>query len=92
MKKKFHGMIIISDDDCVSVKGHNVLEVNSSGDLVCRYYDKNGLEEDEPFLINPSWAGHNVTEANITGFIKRKLGTNKLLISESAIDFIQQFI
>lgn len=88
---KFHGMTIISDHDCVSVKGQNVIELNSSCDLVCRYYDNNGLEEDEPFLINISDFGTNPSESNITGSIKRQLGIHKLLISESAVDLIKQY-
>lgn len=88
---KFHGMTIISDHDCVSVKGHCVVELNSSCDLVCRYYDNNGLEEDDPFLISTSDFGINPSESNITRSIKRQLGMHNLLISENAIDLIKQY-
>lgn len=88
---RFHGMNIVSDHDCISVRGYNVIEINSSGDLVCRYYDKTGLEEDNPFPIN-IWAfGTNPSKANITGSIKRQVGMNKLLISESAVELIKKY-
>ena len=87
----FHGMKIVSDQDCLTVKGHNVVEMNSSNKLICRYYDDNGLEEDNPFEISLSDFGINPSESNITGSIKRQVGTRKLLISESAVDFIRDF-
>lgn len=86
----FHGMKIVSDQDCLTVKGHNVIEVNSSNTLISRYYDENGLEEDEPFEINFSDFGINPSESNITGSIKRQVGTKSLLISESAINLIKE--
>ena len=86
----FHGMKVISDHDCISVRDQLVVEVNSSNNLVCRYYDSNGLEEDEPFEINIFDFGVNPSEANITGNIKSQVGTKKLLISKSAVELIKK--
>ena len=85
----FHGMKVISDQDCLTVRDSNVLEINSSGDLVCRYYNKNGSEEDDPFIIDIYAFGTNPSESNITGSIKRQLGTKKLLVSQNAVELIQ---
>ena len=91
---RFHGMTVISDNDCISVRDNNVIEVSSAGNLVCRYYNKDGLEEDDSFQINifDSCMKSSYTEANITGSIKRQIGSNKLLISESAVNYIKQFV
>ena len=85
----FHGMKVISDHDCITVRGYNVIEANSSNNLVCRFYDKNGVEDDEPFEIDIFDFGANPSESNITGGIKRQVGTRKLLISESAVKLIK---
>ena len=90
--ERFHGMKVISDYDCITVRGHNVLEVNSSDNLVCRYYDKNGLEEDNPYEINMFDFCKNPSESNITGGIKRQVGIRSLLISKSAVEFIKNFV
>ena len=84
----FHGMRVVSDYDQTSVKGHNVVELTSAGTLVCRYYDNEGNAEDDPFEINVI-LGSKRKECNITGSIKRQIGMNKLLISESAVDYIK---
>lgn len=88
---KFHGMKIISDRDCLSVRGHNVIELSSSNHLICRYYDNNGLEEDDPFEIDTFSFCIDPNEKNIIESIKHQVGTTELLISENAIDFIKQF-
>lgn len=88
----FHGMKIVSDRDCLTVKGHYVVEVNSSGNLVCRYYDKDGLEEDDPREIDIAAFGTNPSESNITGSIKRQVGKNSVLISKNAIKLIKLLV
>lgn len=89
--KKFHGMKIVSDSDAISVKGNYVIEVNSNNVLVCRYYDMNGLAEDNPmeldYVIKP-----NCTESNVTGYLKRQIGLTGVLISDSAISLIQDYV
>ena len=88
---KFHGMKIVSDNDCVSVKNQNVIELNSSGNLVCRYYDENGLEEDDPFEIDIFEFCIDSDEENILKSIKNQTGINKFILSESAVDLIKNF-
>ena len=88
---KFHGMKIVSDNDCVSVRDQNVIELNSSCNLVCRYYDENGLEEDDPFEIDIFEFCIDSDEENIIKSIKEQTGINKFIISESAVDFIKNF-
>ena len=92
---KFHGMEVIADSDLRSAMGNEVIEVNSNNDLVCRYYDTEGNAEDNPMVINlcAICAGKKkVTEANITGYIKREVGKNSILISESAVSMIKEFV
>lgn len=88
---RFHGMKVVSDYDCISVKDKNVIECTSSGNLVCRHYDKTGLEEDNPLVIDilDFVTQKNCTESTITGHIKRVTGTCNLLISEGAIELIK---
>ena len=88
--KRFHGMKIISDQDCITVRGHYVLELNSSDNLVCRYYDEHGLEEDDPYEVNVFDFGEKPSESNITGGIKRQVGMRNMLISKSAVRFIKR--
>ena len=87
----FHGMKIISDYDQNSAKGHDVVELTSAGTLVCRYYDNEGNAEDNPFEIDVNF-NPNSKECNITGNIKRQVGMHSLLISESAVDYIQAIV
>jgi hypothetical protein len=89
--EKFHGMIVVSDDDPITVKGKTVVEINSAGELVGRYYDQQGNADDESFELD--WGDIckvNATETNITGAIKRALGKNNILISESAMNLVQE--
>ena len=89
--EKFHGMKVVSDSDQLSVKGEHVIEVNSNQDLVCRYYDKNGLPDDDSmeldYIVRP-----NCTEANVTGKLKRQIGLTGVLISESAVSLIKNYV
>lgn len=91
---RFHGMIVISDQDCVTVKDNYVVELSSSGKLICRYYDKNGVEDDEFIEIDlfNTLTKDSCTESNLTGSIKRQVGKNSLLISESAIRYIKKML
>lgn len=90
---KFHGMRTVSNQDCVSVRNHNVLEVSSAGILVVRYYNNNGLDEDSPIEINPyDFLKPGVKESNITSAIKKEVGKNKLLISDSAVSLIKSYV
>lgn len=89
--KKFHGMKVVSDSDATSVKGNYVIEVNSNRDLVCRYYDQNGFAEDDPMELDYA-VKPNCTEANVTGYLKRQIGLTGVLISDSAIDLIQNYV
>lgn len=96
-QNKFHGMIVVSDQDNVTVKGKDVIEINSSGDIVCRYYDFDGNAEDNPMVLDilnfcASKLPKKVTEQNITGYIKKTVGKNSLLISENAISRIQIYL
>lgn len=96
-QNKFHGMIIISDHDNVTVKGNDVVEVNSSGDIVCRHYDLEGYADDNPMILNvvdfcASKIPEKVIESNVTGYIKRTVGKNSLLISENAIAKIKMYL
>lgn len=86
----FHGMKIISDDDCITVRNRYVLEVNSSNKLVCRYYDEKGLEEDNPYEVDVYDFGEKPNESNITGGIKRQVGMRNMLISKRAVRFIKR--
>lgn len=86
---KFHGMAIVSDQDCISVRGKHVLEVNSSGDLVVRYYDKQGVEDDNPVVFGLlDFVQTDLKEENITGKIKRDIGINSLVVSQGAANLI----
>ena len=92
---KFHGMRVIADSDLRTAMGNEVVEVNSNNDLVCRYYDTEGNAEDVPMVINLCaifMGKKTVTEANITGYIKREVGKNSILISESAVSMIREFV
>lgn len=91
--KNFHGMKVISDIDCVSVRDHHVLELNSSANFVVRYYDEQGVEDDEPVVFEVlSFVEQNLTESKITGKIKREVGINNLLISNGAVDLIKNLV
>lgn len=90
--KRYCTLNRISNIDCVKVKGFYVLEINSSDHLVCRYYDNNGFEEDDPLVITLVDLGTNLDEAGIIRAIKNLVGTNKILISDSAIKYIQNFV
>ena len=94
-KEKFHGMLIVKDYDLLSVKGKLVLEKLSSGQVVCREYDENGVAEDNPFKVNiyeAFFKNPKATESNITGSIKRQIGKNSILISESVVREIKQLV
>lgn len=89
--KKFHGMEVVSDFDTTSVKGNYVIEVNSNNNLVCRYYDENGLADDNPMILDYVIMP-NCTESNVTWYLKRQIGLNSVLISDSAISLIQDYV
>jgi len=96
-KTKYHGMWVISDDDLASAKGNDVIEVNSNDELVCRHYDLEGNADDNPLVLNLTdlispIQLKKLTEANITGAIKRTMGKHSMLISKSAIEMIENFI
>jgi hypothetical protein len=90
LEEKFHGMVVVSDEDSVTVRGKTVVEINSAGNLVGRDYDRLGNAKDESYEFDlGSICKPNSTESNITGSIKRALGQNGILISESAADLIK---
>ena len=93
---KFHGMKVVNDFDLQSVKGNGVVEMTSGGDIVYRRYDENGLEESDSCEIDiyQAFGQHpkTTTEANITGSIKRQIGSKNILISESVVKLIQKLV
>ena len=85
---KFHGMTIVSDDDCITVKCKDVLEMNSAGECVLRSYDKqmNEVKCIEVNMLAGIKADGKMTESNCTGGIKRQLKRgNYMLISQSVV-------
>lgn len=95
MVEKFHGMLVVSDGDLNKPKGNYVLEMDSAGNCVLRHYDME-MNEDEEKTVVDLLAGvkpdGTVTEANITGAIKRQLGIHSMLISESVIERIRTIV
>ena len=89
--KTFYGMKVVSDSDIISTKGKHVIEVNSNNTLVCRYYTNNGLAEDSSMELDYI-VSKDFTEANVTENLKHQIDLPGVLISESAISFIQDYV
>lgn len=86
---KFHGMTIVSDDDCITPRNRCVLEMNSNNECVLRSYDSqmNEIGRSEIDLFGGIRNG-KMSESNCTGAIKRQVGMNSILISMSAVERI----
>lgn len=82
-KKKYKGHIFVEDNDLEAVKGKDVLEQTSNGNIVLRHYDENGVADDNYREIDFSHCPNNIMKG-----IHKQVGGKDFLISESALDLI----
>ena len=88
---KFHGQLVVEDDDPISVRNKEVLEINSNYELVLRYYDENGEPDDESFKIDPIPKKIDSSSTDVLSHIRRQAGNKRFLISQSAVELISKF-
>ena len=84
-KKKYKGHIVIEDNNLEAAKGRDVLEQTSNGDTVIRHYDEDCNAEDVYYGIDLARCPSN----NIMKGIHQQVGGRNFLISESALELIQ---
>ena len=82
-KKKYKGHIVVEDNDLEAVKGKDVLEQTSNGNIVLRHYDENGVADDNYREIDLAHCPNNIMKG-----IHKQVGGKDFLISESALDLI----
>lgn len=82
-EKKYKGHIVVEDNDLEAVKGKDVLEQTSNGNIVLRHYDENGVADDNYREIDLAHCPNNIMKG-----IHKQVGGKDFLISESALDLI----
>ena len=87
-ENKFYDQVIISDDEIEKAKNHNVLELTSNGILVLRYYNENGLDDNNYHTLSLPICN---TAYGMMEEIKKEIGKD-FLISRSVIDLIYAIV